>query len=292
MRVAPWNQYQLVDKEFDPDIQLASGKNELVCGCTFFVCFNRPSARLENPCNLKVGPVLNQETLPEPAVFCENKDRPRSDNGDGDDSSVSKIINRKSSLKKPIDLSVAATDGVGGCTKDHTAFCETNYNSACQIERRKVQWTDTSGGELFHVREFEMSRGSEIIRLLFLDGTLYFVWLANLIEHDNKLVVENAENLKLKRMIEFEEGKGMKSGPLYYFTLGKKGYNMTSLEDFLPDQRVTPNVSSFLEEGNFESIQVDPVSCRVPIATVNVHVGALVALLSSSLLDHISSGKS
>ncbi|XP_073285987.1 uncharacterized protein [Primulina huaijiensis] len=156
MRVTPWNQYQLVDKEVDPDIQLASGKNGLVCGCTLFVCFCRPSTRLESPCHLKVGPVLNQEVLPGPAVFCESKDLSRSDDCDDDNSSVRKIISRKSSLKKPIDLSVAATGG-GGCTKDHTAFCEKNGDAACQTERRKVQWTDTSGGELFQVREFEMS---------------------------------------------------------------------------------------------------------------------------------------
>ncbi|XP_075520756.1 uncharacterized protein LOC142554029 [Primulina tabacum] len=156
MRVSPWNQFQLVDKEVDPDIQLASGKNGLVCGCTFFVCFGRPSARLESPCHLKVGPVQNQEVLPGRAVFCKSKDLRCSDDGDGDDSSVRKIISLKSSLKKPIDLSLAATD-FGGCTKDHVAFCENNGDAACQMERRKVQWTDTSGGELFQVREFEMS---------------------------------------------------------------------------------------------------------------------------------------
>lgn len=154
MRVTQWNQYQLVDKEVDPDIQLASGNNRLVCGCTFFVCFRRPSVRRESPCHLKVGPVQNHEVLPGPAVFCESKDLPRSDDGadDGDVSSIREIISLKSSLKKPLDLSLAATGG-GGCTKDHMTFCEKNGDAA----RRKVQWTDTSGGELYQVREFEMS---------------------------------------------------------------------------------------------------------------------------------------
>ncbi|PIM98619.1 hypothetical protein CDL12_28897 [Handroanthus impetiginosus] len=162
MRVTPWNQYQLVDQETDPDLQLASGKNRPVRGCASFACFGRAAAGLESPSPLKVGPTQNQEVLPGPPVFDESKD-PKNSAGCvvvDDDDNKRNIISLKSSLKKAANSApIASTGGCGACEKNdkHETLCERNNDVACQVDRRKVQWTDTSGGELFEIREFEMS---------------------------------------------------------------------------------------------------------------------------------------
>ncbi|KAI3460460.1 hypothetical protein Pfo_017123 [Paulownia fortunei] len=161
MRVTPWNQYQLVDQETDPDLQLASGKNRPVRGCASFVCFGCAAAGLESPSPLKVGPTQNQEVLPGPPVFDESKD-PKNSAGcvvvDGNDSKR-KIASLKSSLKKAANSAPVASPGSGGDggkNNEHETVCEKNNDVAYQMER-KVQWTDTIGGELFEIREFEMS---------------------------------------------------------------------------------------------------------------------------------------
>ncbi|GER26153.1 transcription initiation factor TFIID subunit 4, partial [Striga asiatica] len=137
MRVAPWTQYQLVDQETDPDIQLAPGKNCLVSGC-----FGRASSitGTDDSCPKKVGPSQNQEVQRGPQKF------------DDDDGNRKIGISRKSSLKKSVDFADAIVDGRGFGISG-----EGDNDVSCQIERRKVQWTDASGGELFEIREFETS---------------------------------------------------------------------------------------------------------------------------------------
>lgn len=149
MRVTPWNQYQLVDQETDPDL-LASGKNRLVRGCASFVCFGRATSGLESPSPLKVGPTQQQDILPE---------KPDSDNGKDenhtsdlvDNDIFTKKLDLKSSLKKTTTSihisSVVANESEGLSEKVNSVHSHT--------ERRKVQWTDVSGGELVEVREFE-----------------------------------------------------------------------------------------------------------------------------------------
>ncbi|XP_057773915.1 uncharacterized protein LOC130993150 isoform X1 [Salvia miltiorrhiza] len=160
MKVTPWNQYQLVDQETDPDLQLASGKNHPVRGCASFVCFGCTAAGLESPSPLKVGPTQNKETSPPPTINEDNDSK----NLDGcvvvDDDSKRDVLSLKSSLKKAANIgAIASTDGGNGGGKNnaHETLYEENDDVACQMGRRKVQWTDTIGGELFEIREFEMS---------------------------------------------------------------------------------------------------------------------------------------
>ncbi|CAI9754425.1 unnamed protein product [Fraxinus pennsylvanica] len=154
MRVTPWNQYQLVDQGTDPDLQLASTKNAAVCGCASFVCFGRTAAGLESPSPLKVGPSQQQEVLPKPLVFDESKGETNSADLVVDDDKNRKI-SLKSSLKKPLnDIQPSTTCGGGG---EHEESFEKHKTVDSQMERRKVQWTDTSGGELYEIQEFEMS---------------------------------------------------------------------------------------------------------------------------------------
>lgn len=154
MRVTPWNQYHLVDHETEPNLQLASKKNRLVHGCAPFVCFGRTTAGPESPSPLKVGPTQNQEVLPKPLDFYGSKDRTHSVNPVVNDDGSSKIDILKSSLKK---LEKGADDGDENMSK-HGVSREKENVVTCEIDKRKVQWTDTSGGgELFEIREFDLS---------------------------------------------------------------------------------------------------------------------------------------
>ncbi|XP_058758531.1 uncharacterized protein LOC131631782 isoform X2 [Vicia villosa] len=151
MRVAPWNQYQLVDQGSDPELQLASTKNRLSRGCASFVCFGRTSAGLDNPSPLKVGPAQQHDVSPGLPVSNDEKDP----SAHVDDTNDGIKVTLKSSIKRPqSNKSVSVEDtneqeasgGHGACTTP----CD-------QTERRRVQWTDACGSELVEIREFEPS---------------------------------------------------------------------------------------------------------------------------------------
>ncbi|CAK9134675.1 unnamed protein product [Ilex paraguariensis] len=152
MKVSPWNQYQLVDQESDPDLQLASGKDRLVRGCASFVCFGRPAARLESQSTLKVGPTQQQSALPGFPVSEKGKDHIHSTDLVGNDDSTKKIA-LKSNLKKP--TSIIPVLGASG--NECEVLFEKDNDVPGHIGTRKVQWTDASGGELTEIREFEPS---------------------------------------------------------------------------------------------------------------------------------------
>lgn len=153
MRVSPWNHYQLVDQESDPDLQLASTKNRVARGCASFVCFGRTSAGLDTPSPLKVGPAQQQDVMPGSLVSDKGTDQ-TVDLDDDDDDDARKIA-LKSSLKKPPNSTSASSN----YAHEFTAPGETGSNIAGPNERRKVQWTDTCGSELVEIREFEPRYG-------------------------------------------------------------------------------------------------------------------------------------
>ncbi|CAN4081206.1 unnamed protein product [Withania somnifera] len=158
MRVAPWNQYQLVDQETDSDLQLASGKNRLVRGCGSFVCFGRAAAGLESPSPLKVGPTQQPEVLPSCPASDKDNDQLQCVNII-EDSYMSPKITLKSSLKKPVN-SVPISEGN---SNEHGTISEKADYAPNHMEKRKVQWADTAGGELFEIREFEPSDEGESV---------------------------------------------------------------------------------------------------------------------------------
>ncbi|KAE8666599.1 hypothetical protein F3Y22_tig00112496pilonHSYRG00062 [Hibiscus syriacus] len=118
MRVSPWNHYQLVDQVSDPDLnQLASIKSRLSLGCASFVCFGRTSAELDAPSALKVGPVQQQDVLPEPLVLDKMNDHTTQlDDGNSNAGEIA----LKSSLKKRSINSHAPIEDVN----DHEASGE------------------------------------------------------------------------------------------------------------------------------------------------------------------------
>ncbi|XP_031251953.1 uncharacterized protein LOC116109847 [Pistacia vera] len=151
MRVSPWNQYQLVDQEPDPDLQLASAtKNRLSRGCASFVCFGRASAGLDTPSPLKVGPTQHQDGLPGPLASEQGKDQTVDLE---DEDGIVRKVSLRSSLKKPSNSITVPVQNVN----EHEEVSEKGSDIPGHTERRKVQWTDACGSELAEVREFEAS---------------------------------------------------------------------------------------------------------------------------------------
>lgn len=150
MRVTPWSHYQLVDQKSDPDLQLASSKNRLVRGCAPFVCFGHTASGPEGPSPLKVGPTQQQDVLPEPAVFDEEKDDSKNT-----DPVESDIVTKQNDLKSSLKKSTTVLPISSRVSFEIDAASEKSSSYTDYIERRKVQWMDVSGGELAEVREFE-----------------------------------------------------------------------------------------------------------------------------------------
>ncbi|MBA0856108.1 hypothetical protein Goshw_023464 [Gossypium schwendimanii] len=152
MRVSPWNHYQLVDQEPDPDpdLQLASIKNRLSRGCASFVCFGRTSAGLDTPSPLKVGPVQQQDVLP--GSFASDKSNDQATQLDDGNSDARKVVFKSSLKKQSHTTQVPFEDG-----NDREASGEKDGDIPSHTVRRKVQWTDAHGSELAEIREFEPS---------------------------------------------------------------------------------------------------------------------------------------
>ncbi|XP_019453228.1 PREDICTED: uncharacterized protein LOC109354887 isoform X2 [Lupinus angustifolius] len=146
IRVLPWNQYLLIDRESESQLQLACTKNRLSRGCASFVCFGRASAGLDTPSHLKVGPAHQHDVIPRPLV--SNKGNDSSPHADDENRKVT----LKSSLKKPQHNKPAPVDAIS--EHEETGGKGTDVP---QTEKRKVQWTDDCGSELVKIREFEPS---------------------------------------------------------------------------------------------------------------------------------------
>ncbi|XP_021839017.2 uncharacterized protein [Spinacia oleracea] len=151
MKVAPWNQYQLVDQETESDLQLASGKNRLSRGCATFVCFGRASAGLDGQSPLKVGPTQPQDILPSGPANEREKEQTQ-ESTVIDDNYIARNITLKSSLKKS---SHDTSETIKNSSDEKQLLAEED-NDLLHTEKRKVQWTDACGKDLAEIREFEL----------------------------------------------------------------------------------------------------------------------------------------
>ncbi|THF97914.1 hypothetical protein TEA_008528 [Camellia sinensis var. sinensis] len=129
-----------------------STKNLLVRGCASFFCFGRAAAGLESPSPFKVGPAQQQDILPAPPVTDKGKDHIHTTDLVEDDSNTGKLA-LKSNLKKPTNTLPVS----GGVVSECEVLCENGRDIPGHMERRKVQWTAASGGEIAQIREFELS---------------------------------------------------------------------------------------------------------------------------------------
>lgn len=156
MKVAPWNQYQLVDQETESNLQLASGKNRLSRGCATFVCFGRASAGLDGQSPLKVGPTQPQDILLSGPANDREKEQTQQSTVVDDDNNA-RNITLKSSLKKPLHNTSQTTKN----DDEQKPLAEEDSDLSGHTETRKVQWTDACGKELAEIREFELSEHGE-----------------------------------------------------------------------------------------------------------------------------------
>lgn len=140
MRVSPWDQDRLV--------QMDSTKNRLSRCCASFICFGRTSAALDTPSPLKVGPAQQQESLDDSVAtsFDKSKDHV-ADEDNGDVATVVLNSNLKKSVKSCTAASIRSINDMEGI--------DTAENAADHVEKKKVQWKDACGCELFEIREFE-----------------------------------------------------------------------------------------------------------------------------------------
>ena len=150
IRVAPWNQYRLVDQEPDPEHQLASTKSCLSRGCASFVCFGRTSAGLDTPSPLKVGPAQQHDVSP--GLSATNEGTDPSAHVD-DNNNVGKVRLKSSIKRSQINKSVL----VEPTNEQEASGGHRVCTSGDQTEKRRVQWTDACGSELVEIREFEPS---------------------------------------------------------------------------------------------------------------------------------------
>lgn len=151
VKVSPWNQYRIVDGEVEHVYHLASRKNQAPRKCAPFICFGSTALELEGASPPKLSSCNTLDSLEEPSR----------------------------STKKKVTTNVSITgDERKGCLKsnskrDSSEHCivvnegeepreslEEVQTLKSGMERRKVQWTDTCGKELFEIREFKASDGS------------------------------------------------------------------------------------------------------------------------------------
>ncbi|MQL75579.1 hypothetical protein Taro_007942 [Colocasia esculenta] len=149
MRVSPWNQYQLVEQDLDPDVQLASRKDQVSRGCVSFICFGRVSAGIDGNSPPKVGPAHQTDSI---NVTPPDKEKVPT-NADIEEENGRKECLKSSLKKNPSSRHHEAL----GDTVIRVAGDEEKANIPVCMDRRKVQWTDTCGRELVEIREFELS---------------------------------------------------------------------------------------------------------------------------------------
>ncbi|CAL4962901.1 unnamed protein product [Urochloa decumbens] len=149
VKVSPWNQYRLVDREGEQVYHLASAKDQTPGKCAPFVCFGCTANDLEVASPAKAGSsnVLGS-TQEEEASFPANKLTTSGSITGNERRGCLKSNSKRDSLEHCIVVSEG---------EEPRESLEEVQTLRASMERRKVQWTDTCGKDLFEIREFETS---------------------------------------------------------------------------------------------------------------------------------------
>lgn len=133
MRVAPLNNHYQFKADFDK--QLATKKSFFFRRCGTFICFHCPS-KVEGPTPNKADHVNNSESVSDakPSV-----------------TKSAEMLSFKSNLKKKSTVCDRVTSSDGELVPDSV-----EEGGDC-TRKKRIQWTDTCGGELVEIREFEPS---------------------------------------------------------------------------------------------------------------------------------------
>jgi hypothetical protein len=159
VKVPPRNQYRPVDQEAQQVFHLTSGKDEAPEKCSPFVCFGCTATGLEGASPPKSG---SSSALG--SSLGESSDSTRKVTTDG--SITGNEIRgclKSNSRRDSLEHSIVVSEG-----EEPRESLEEVQTLKYGMERRKVQWTDTCGKDLFEIREFETRYDSEILFSLLL----------------------------------------------------------------------------------------------------------------------------
>jgi hypothetical protein len=141
VKVSPWNQYRLVEREEERETrQLASSEDQVSCKCSAFGCFGCVPAALDGPVNTRQGPCQSEKSSRGTKAVYKS-------NGACDKRGCLKSNLKRDSSDQCLVFNDSAVDA--------RESVDEGQNGNSGVERRKVQWTDTCGKELVEIREFE-----------------------------------------------------------------------------------------------------------------------------------------
>jgi hypothetical protein len=146
VKVSPWNQYQLVDVEAQKVYNLAPGKNRAPRKYAPFICFGRAPSELEAASPPKVSSSNTLNSLEDSSPLTKKKVTANTSVAGVDIKGCLKSNSKRDSSEHCIVVSEG---------EEPRESLEEVQTLKSGMERRKVQWTDTCGKELFEIREFE-----------------------------------------------------------------------------------------------------------------------------------------
>ncbi|RLN01165.1 uncharacterized protein C2845_PM06G03950 [Panicum miliaceum] len=145
---SPCSHYRLVGQEAEHECPVPSGKNDVPGKCASFICFGCTPAKLVGASPPKLGssniPGSSSEQPSSSSTGTATTNG--SINGSGRKGCLKNNLRRDSSERSTLS-----------CSEEPRESLEEVQTLRSGMERRKVQWTDTCGKELFEIREFEVS---------------------------------------------------------------------------------------------------------------------------------------
>ncbi|KAL6615475.1 hypothetical protein ACP70R_037745 [Stipagrostis hirtigluma subsp. patula] len=151
-KVSPRHQYRLVGPEAEHTEQvyhLAAGKDQAPGKCAPFVCFGCTATGLEGASPPKAGLSNALSSLSEEASSSANKKLTTSGSITGNER---RGCLKSNSRRDSLEHCIVVSEG-----EEPRESLEEVQTLKAGMERRKVQWTDTCGKDLFEIREFETS---------------------------------------------------------------------------------------------------------------------------------------
>jgi len=145
---SPCSHYRLVGQEAEHECPVPSGKNDVPGKCASFICFGCTPAKLVGASPPKLGSsnIPGSSSEPPSSSATGTATTNGSMNGSGRKGCLKNNLRRDSSERSTLS-----------CSEEPRESLEEVQTLRSGMERRKVQWTDTCGKELFEIREFEVS---------------------------------------------------------------------------------------------------------------------------------------
>lgn len=149
VKVSPWNQYRLVDREAEQLQPLPASKDQAPGKCAPFVCFGCTANGLEVASPPKAGQSNAVGNSHEESSCSASKKLTTSGSISG--SEIRGCL-KSNSKRDSLEHCIVVSEG-----EEPRESLEEVQTLRASMERRKVQWTDACGKDLFEIREFETS---------------------------------------------------------------------------------------------------------------------------------------